>query len=226
MKPLRINVSNLSIITMLLLIAIAPAFAQEEPQAPRFYKNLEASFGIRSTAVSSNYEQLNGEALLTEGGSIGLAFGSDAFITRLRGGFYYSAASVGTTIDVFETMLGGNAYPLAFTKHNKIRLQPYLSADLRYNQYKFAGDYLSSDPGPKNYSKANDVYIGKLHQMSACLGAGVEYRFINDLDFLALYFEGKFARPFNNRASIEDFKETSTSSPVVFNLGFRFGKSN
>src|SRR5687768_12126162 len=92
------------------------------------YFGLEANFGVKTSALTSDVEAINNMRLVEEGGSIGLVMGNQVVKGRMQiAGFYYSNSSVKQTVNMIESSLQANVYPLKFINKSKQSINPYFS---------------------------------------------------------------------------------------------------
>lgn len=220
MTAIKIN----QIRTMPVLILLAVLMVQSKKVTAQFYRGVDASFGIRSFVIKSDISQLNQLAVLQEGGQVGLILGSDIVRTKIGiAGFFYSSNSVAYTVDLFESDVAVNFYPLGLLKEYK-RVQPYLSGGIVYDKIKFFGHYLKEDKTPINYSTSKEPYLGSLNQLRTTFGAGVEVQLLNNgRDFIQIFTEAKYGMPLTVKASGDKFANTTASNQLSVSLGVRFG---
>lgn len=189
----------------------------------KFIRGLEVGLGIHSAKIQSNIPELNALNWIAEGGKVVIISGGRTIQTTCGIGFYYSAASVPQTVDLFYSELGVNFYPLSLTSPDTWRISPYVTGGAFYNLYKFGGTYLNNTSEPRNQSVVDESYIGRINQLNAYLGGGIEYRFIDDLEFLLVFAEANWARPFLSSTSASAFDGTSTAQNFQGHIGVRFG---
>lgn len=211
--------SFLAVIFLMIVSATQAQFLSDVP-----YKGIEVSFGTRSFNIESNVPELNGLSVLEEGGQLGLIAGTDAVRVRVGlAGFFYSSNKVGRTIDLFESDLSLNFYPTEVDGSNSI-IQPYLTGGLVYDRTKFYGRFLKEDQGPVNYSAGKEPYFGRMQQVRAAVGAGVEISVHSgDFHFVHIYAEYKYAGISVHDSSDEVLTQTKQLSPMMISLGVRFG---
>ncbi|HTE31520.1 MAG TPA: hypothetical protein VK666_14160 [Chryseolinea sp.] len=187
------------------------------------YMGLEGSFGIRSFKINSNVVQLNGMGVMQEGGSLGMIFGNDLLRAKIRAaGFYYSASGVPRTIDLFESEAILNFYPLQYIRQKQNALDIYLLGGLSMDNIKFYGQYLVADQMRINYSTSSEPYLGKISQINASAGIGLEYQLPMEFDFVHLFMEAKYAARISGNNSAH-FKETAVKNFAAVSLGVSFG---
>ena len=186
-------------------------------------RGLEGGLGLQSATIKSNIEELNNLSWVAEGGKILFVSGNQTLMTRCGLGFYYSASNVPQTIDLFYSEVSANFYPLGLLRSGTMRINPYLVAGAFYNVYKFGGTYLAENAEPRNLSIADESYLAKINQINFHVGAGLEYRLIDEIQFLTLFAEGTWAAPVLSKASLPTFEETSTTKNIQAHIGVRFG---
>ena len=186
-------------------------------------RGLEGGLGIQSATIKSDIAELNNLSWVAEGGRILFVSGNSTLMTKCGLGFYYSASNVPQTIDLFYSELSVNFYPLSLTTARSIRINPYLVAGAFYNLYKFGGTYLGENTEPRNFSIADENYLAKINQINVHLGAGIEYRLIDERQFLNLFAEGTCAAPILSGTQVAAFEQTTTAKNVQAHVGVRFG---
>lgn len=216
---------NAAMIVLLFLgTGIYSCSVQAQSFTPFKYMGFEGTFGVRSFKINSSIPQLNQMPVLQEGGSLGLTFGNDLLRAKIRAaGFYYSASSVPRTVDLFETEVLANFYPLQYIRKNKNALDIYLIAGVSLDNIKFYGHYLAVDPEKINYSNPNEPYLGKLSQINATGGIGLEYQLPIQYDFVHLFAEVKYSAPLQSVADNEPFENTSVRNFNSITVGVSFG---
>lgn len=208
---------------LVLLSVILLPLVTNAQKRKTMYKGFEVSFGTRSFSMTSNIAQLNDLAVTEEGGSAGVIWGNRLLRTKLNAGFYYSGASVGQTVDMFQGKTGVNFYPLAIGNQRTRKFETYLTGGVAYDRYKFAGSYLERDPGKRNYSKPNDSYIGSVNQVSLNGGLGFEYQFNKSYDFVHIFTEAMYGVPVSSKTNRSSFSSTKAAEQLMVSVGVRFG---
>lgn len=215
---------RLMIIVSLTVLGIYSCQVQAQPLKPIKYVGFEAAFGVRSFQVNSNLPQINGMQAGHEGGSLGVVFGNDLLKAKVRvAGFYYSNANTPRTQELFETAALVNFYPLTCMSNmsnKKAKLRPYITAGVSMDKIKFFGTYLAD----QKTTEAYEPLLGKLHQLNATAGIGLEYRLPCQLDFVHLFAEALYGAPVQSRASVQAFDGTSVKQFTSFSFGVSFGR--
>jgi hypothetical protein len=186
-------------------------------------RGLEGGFGIHSATIKSDIAELNNLSWMAEGGRILFVSGNSTLMTKCGVGFYYSASNVPQTIDLFYSELSVNFYPISLMTARSIRINPYLVAGAFYNLYKFGGTYLGENAEPRNFSTVDESYLARMNQINLHLGAGIEYRLIDERQFLNLFAEGTWAAPILSGTQAAAFEQTTTAKNVQAHIGVRFG---
>lgn len=198
------------------------AKAQELRNSDYRYFGFEANFGVKSTKISSDIAAINNMGVMKEGGSLGFVLGNQIVKTRLQAaGFYYSNSNVKHTVNLVESALLVNFYPLKFINKSKQGLNPYLSSGVEYDVMKFFGHYTTSEV-KGNYSTSAAPYVGKIKSTRGTVGAGIEYRLPQMRDFVHLFAEAKYSWTIDRDAS-EIFKNTKTANATSITMGVSFG---
>jgi len=162
--------------------------------------------------------------VVEEGGSLGLIFGNDYLRGKVRAaGFYYSSAKTARTVDLFESEGLINFYPLQYFRKGKAALDIYLVGGVTMDNIKFYGHYLVDDKAVVNYSVTSEPYLVKLTQISATGGIGLEYHLPMEFDFVHLFAEAKYGKPFQASTNNESFKNTTISYLSSLSVGVSFG---
>jgi hypothetical protein len=193
-------------------------------QAQSFKKNdryfgLEGTFGIKSFNIKSDIPELNKMQVIAEGGSAGIVIGNEVIKINARIlGFYYSTLNVPRTIDLFESEVLLNYYPV---KNSLSGITMYLTSGVSVDKIKFYGHYLKKDE-QVNYSDIREPYLGGILQVNASVGIGLEYRLPN-VDFVHLFAEGRYGIPLQVASSGKAFENTTVNNFTSFSLGVSFG---
>jgi len=188
------------------------------------YKGFEASYGIRSFGIQSDIARIHDMPVLQEGGQIGLVYGFDAMLFKVGvAGFFYSASKVPHTINMFESDVMANFYPLTVITGHKGKVEPYLTGGLIYNRLKFFGHYLGGEAQTVNYSYSSEPFLGIINQVQGAVGIGLAVSIRQESDFLRLFVETKYSTPLASGTRYEAFSNTSLSDQLVANIGVRFG---
>ncbi|HEX5170856.1 MAG TPA: hypothetical protein VFW11_16895 [Cyclobacteriaceae bacterium] len=185
-------------------------------------KGLSGSYGIRVFTLQSNIPALNHLSVLQEGGHAGLFFGNHIWRTKVGlMGFFYSASRVPRTINVFETEIAQNFYPL--NRGNKTKMiEPYLAGGLVYNNIRFKGHYNRKSNEPINMS-APEPFVGAIHKIDLSVGMGLEVGLLNNLQFVHFFTETKYGINLYQAAAANALQATSVSNQFMVTMGMRFG---
>lgn len=148
--------------------------------------------------------------------------GNQVVKTRLQAaGFYYSNASVKHTVNMVESALLVNVYPLKFINKSRQAINPYVSGGVDYSTLKFFGYY--NNPDAKiNYSSSAAPYIGKIVSTRGTVGGGFEWRLPQMRDFVHLFAEARYSWAIDQSADAL-FKNTSVANSTSVNIGVSFG---
>lgn len=188
-----------------------------------FYRGFVASFGTRSADISSSIGELNETGFTQAGGQIGLIFGNNVLRSKIGLiGYYGSTGNTAGTIDLYETNWNVNVYPLALIAPTAL-VQPYLTGGVAYDQYKFYGYYINREPGTTNYSQAEAPYLGKIKQINATVGAGIEVHLAKSYDFVHFFSEVRYGKNLSSKASNTEFSDTSIAQQMQIVVGINFG---
>jgi hypothetical protein len=218
----RINNSMLMIIVFIIVsVYSCTADAQSHIRWER-YIGFEGTFGVRSFTIKSDVPEVNHLQVVEEGGSAGIVIGNNVFKASARIlGFYYSISSVPRTIDLFESEMVVQYYPLQRLLRSS-GMKVYVSSGVSMDKIKFYGHYLKQDE-PINYSDIREPYLGKLSQLNASVGIGFEYRLPN-VDFVHLFAEGRYGIPIQSTSSTKAFANTTIKNFTSISVGVSFGR--
>jgi hypothetical protein len=213
------------ILLILILVQTLKVNAQTNPSSRKtFYRGFIANFGTRTFTLKSNIDKLDGATVGNSGGQLGLVAGGKVLRARLGlFGYYSSGQHVAGSVDMYETSLIVNFYPLELLSRSDSKLQPYLNAGLSYDRVKFFGHYLSKDPGTINYSTTRDPYLGKIKQITNSIGAGLAFKVIDNADFLHIFTEVRYLVDVSRSTNNEAFARTSIGNQLVGRVGISFG---
>ena len=205
------------ILSMKLMVAQAQSSASS-------YKGFNASFGVRSFVVTSNIAEIAQTDLIETGGQIGLIYGNNVIKSRLGlFGYFSSSGKTPGTIALYTSNASVNFYPLQLLMKRNFLVEPYVSGGLSYDRFKFFGYYVNQEPGVTNYSQAEAPYLGKIKQVNATTGLGLELRLRDDFDFIHLFTEIKYARNLSAKTSSETFAQTTLKNQLHTIIGISFG---
>lgn len=188
------------------------------------YRGFVASFGIRSIDLSSNIEQIDQTSLLQAGGHVGLIFGNSIVRSKIGLlGYYSSTGNTAGTTDLYESNVVVNFYPLSWLVRKSFAVEPYMTGGLDYNLYKFYGHYINQDSRQTNYSQAEAPYIGKIKQLNATIGTGIEVKFTCADSFVHLFSEVRCGENLSSRTSNTALSNTKINNQTQVILGISFG---
>lgn len=208
------------------LLRCAVADAQSEARKHRLFKGFVASFGTRTMEFSSSIKTINETSLMQAGGKVGLIVGNEIVKAKIGLlGYYSSTGNTAGTTDLYESGAALNFYPLAALLKRSLTVEPYVRGGLDYDQYKFYGYYVNREPGQTNYSQAEAPYLGKIKQVNATVGIGIEVRLISGLDFIHLFSEARCGRNLFSKSTNVAFDNTELDNQTQVILGVSFGAS-
>lgn len=188
------------------------------------YKGFVTSFGTRTGTISSDIEKINASAVLQAGGQIGLVFGNAVVRSRVGLlGYYSSTQGAQGTMDLYTSNIAANFYPLACLSGRVSMLEPYITGTLDYDQYKFFGYYLYREPGSLNYSQTEAPYLGKVTQVNASAGIGLELRLKDEYDFIHLFSEVRYGHNLATKSRDAAFTGTTIGNQTSITIGVSFG---
>jgi hypothetical protein len=225
------NVRNLKVIGLrtfliasLILTGECAVAQKMKTFAQRYQLGLEASFGIKSFQLSSDISAINNLHVIAEGGTIGMTLGSGILKGKIRQGYYYSASSVGKTIDQVRSVGSINFYPLQLLNSIDVSFQPYITGGIERNILKMYGFYASDAPsGNVNYSISEAPYLGKIITLQASIGAGFEFSIKKDGHFVSIFSEVKYGKNIAPLKATELFYHTASGNQLTVNVGVGFG---
>lgn len=193
-------------------------------QSGASYKGFVASFATRTAAISSDIAAINGSNLMQSGGQVGLVYGNSIVKSKIGLLGYYSSLgkSTGTT-DVFTSNVAVNFYPLSLLSDRNFLIEPYFTGGLDYDRYKFYGFYLNQEPGQLNYSQAEAPFLGKLKQVNATGGVGIQVKLKDQFDFIHVFSEFRYGRNLSSKTSDPAFAETQIDNARQVIIGVSFG---
>jgi len=211
-------------LVLFIVVQISSVNAQGLRNSNYRYVGFEANFGVKSSKLSSDLAALNNMNLVEEGGSVGLVMGNQLVKGRMQvAGFYYSNSTVKHTVNLVESSLGLNVYPLKFINKSRQAINPYVSGGVDYSTMKFFGFYNETDANRKiNYSSSSAPFLGKVSSTRGTVGAGVEWRLPQMHDFVHLFAEARYAWTVA-QDSDELFMNTTVSNSTSINIGVSFG---
>jgi hypothetical protein len=188
----------------------------------RSFVGLGASLGVAHQNVHSTYKALDGINLIQEGGYLFGTAGTPALRGRLGIGFYYSAASVPQTIDLFSLSAQGELHLLPALGNHRSKWSPYLVAGVTRNHHSFRGLHPSSYNNT-NYSIAIEPLLGTVTSILLATGGGLAHQFTLGDNFLNLFAECTSLYAIQNKTETE-LGRISLSDIMGLSIGMSFGK--
>jgi hypothetical protein len=214
-------------IFMVLALKSCTSLAQEFPTKHTIvYYGFDASFGVRLFTLHSDLDKINGMNVQEEGGCMGLVIGNKIWQTKLRQGFFYSAANVPYTTDLVETELNLNINPLQIIKSRFRSFEPYITTGVERNAIKLYGSYVKIDRAHDAAGLVNantEPYLGQIVITRVGVGGGLQYRVPYHRSFLRLFAEARYGYALANNTSSTWFKYTTVSSQAAISVGVSFG---
>jgi len=210
--------------TSLIILFAILNFTTSEAQISNSERNhigVSVSFGAKSAKLSSDLTAIHAMNLMEEGGSAGLLWGNKVVETKLTVGFYYSASRVPHTVDLVNLESSFNFYPLSAISGRRHLVEPYFTAGLAANNYKFYGFYTGSESTP-NYSVSMEPYLGNVVSYFGSVGTGLEVNLLRENDFVKLFTEINYNSALLQKSSAP-FANTSISNQISVSIGLSFG---
>ena len=209
---------------LLLLQSLLTKAQSRGDYSPKTYKGFVATFATRSLTVSSNIAAIHESNLLQTGGALGLILGNN-FIRSQVGliGYYTSSGNTAGGTDLYESNVSVDFYPLSWISGKSMTIEPYVTGGLNYDRYKFYGFYLNQEPGTTNYSQATAPLLGKVKQLNATVGIGVEVRLKERFDFIHFFSEATYGHNLSTRTKDTAFSETTLQHQTQVVVGIAFG---
>lgn len=224
---IQTQVLKLSVILIVILVCdlkSCSVMAQGFKNFARDYQlGFEGAFGVKNFTISSNIAQINGLNVTEEGGTVGVTLGAKALRVKLRQGYFYSSSTVAQTIDEVRSAFVTNLYPLQLVTKKNMRLQPYFMGGIERNIFKMYGTYGAENSKPVNYSLSEAPYLGKISNMVASVGAGLEYGMKTPGHFVNFFAEARYGKSLRTLSASSLFKQTSTSDQLMISVGVGFG---
>lgn len=213
----------MTILFVALILQTLISNAQVRNTLHKPYKGFTVGFRTRSIELSSPIEAIHQSRLSQNGGQVGLIYGNSFVRARLGLlGYYSSTGKTQGTTDLYESNIEFNLYPLSLTSRSFV-VNPYMTGGLSYDQFKFYGYYLQQEPGQTNYSQTEAPYLGKVKQVNATVGAGIEVSLKNDYDFVHLFSEIRYGRPITTKTNDSAFAGTEIVNQSQVVVGVSFG---
>jgi hypothetical protein len=214
----------LILLFIVLIFKSVTADAQMYRSDESLYKGFVASFGTRSAILSSDIQKIDQSKITQAGGRIGLVFGNSVVRSRIGLlGYYASTANTAGSVDLYESNATVHFYPLSWITKRSPLVEPYITGGVDYDQYKFYGHYLNQEPGQTNYSQAEAPYLGKIKEVNASIGAGVEVKLKDDYDFIHLFTEVRYGRNLSRKTDDAAFAHTEIARQMQVIIGITFG---
>ncbi|HEX8038719.1 MAG TPA: hypothetical protein VF490_06190 [Chryseosolibacter sp.] len=212
-------------IILFIVLGIQALMAQpsQRGHAP-VYRGFFTSFGTRAVNVSSDIAKIDGTNLMETGGQVGLIFGTRIVRSKIGLlGYYSSTGSTAGTTDLYASNVSANIYPLSMLSGRRFLIEPYLTGGVAYDRFKFFGYYVNREPGVVNYSRGEAPFLGKIKQINAMAGAGIEVKLRDDYSFIHLFSEVRFGRNLSAKATDVAFERTSLKDQMHVAVGISFG---
>lgn len=220
------NVLKGILLVILFFILLVQGFVADAQSygGGHIYKGFVASFGTRSANISSDIAEINAVNPQQAGGQVGLIFGNRVARVKLGLlGYYSSTGSIAGTMDLYMSNAAVSLYPLSLMLRRTPMVEPYLTGGLDYDQHKFYGFYVNREPGQTNYSQGEAPYLGKIKQLNATFGAGIEVRLKDDYDFIHIFAEARYGHNLSSKADEALFSGTTMSNQTQLIVGVTFG---
>lgn len=213
------SLKGILLIALFILLLIKSFGAQAQ-----IYKGFVAGFGTRNSTISSTIAQVDQANLVQAGGQIGLMFGNNVLRSKIGLLGYYSSTGAGAgTTDLYESNGAVNFYPLALIAKKGSLVEPYITGGVSYDQFKFFGYYINQEPGNLNYSQAEAPYLGKIKQLNATFGMGVEVKLTDNHNFIHLFGEARYGRNLSSKSDEAAFDRTNIVNQTHVTVGLTFG---
>jgi hypothetical protein len=219
-KVLRLTIS---FVCIFIVISTSMVDAQNiTGKSNRHYMGFGVNFGNRSFNTASDYAKINGAMVSVGGGQLGITWGNNLFRADLGLiGYYSSVSNIAGTIDLYTNHLSVKFYPSNLFSKRRPRLDPYISTGLMYDRYKFYGHY-TQETSNVNYS-APEPYLGCVKETAAMLGAGLEFRIIDEVDFVHFFSEVKWSTNLTSMTTTKQMGNTHAGDNMIINVGLSFG---
>jgi len=213
-KVTLINIIACSVLVVFLLSVSSVARAQ---------RSFSASFGVHSVKAGSNISQIDRALINVAGGQIGVVFGEKVFRYEIGLlGYYSSVSQISGTVDLYTNSASVKFYPLNLFAWQSSRWDPYFTGGIAYDRFKFYGQYAGPDRAKANYS-ADDPHIGDIRLTNAVFGTGLEFKLVNEADFLHLFAEVKYAHNLTATSTRTALANTALAGHTMINIGISFG---
>ena len=214
------------LLAILFFILMVHGFVAEAQSYRRneLYKGFVVNFGTQASQLSSNIADINQADLRQSGGQVGLIYGNHIAKAKLGLlGYYTSAGNTAGTTDLYKSNAAVNFYPLAWILKRSAVVEPYFTGGLDYDQFKFYGFYVNREPGEPNYSQAEAPYLGKIKQVNATFGAGIEIKFKDAYDFIHMFAEARYGHNLSSQSDEALFAATTIRDQTQVIIGITFG---
>jgi hypothetical protein len=188
----------------------------------RNFVGMGAALGVTRQDVSSTFPALHGIDLLQEGGYIFGTVGTPALRAKIGAGFYYSAATVPQTIDLFTISAHGELHLLPAFGSHRSTWSPYLVAGVTRNHQSFRGLHPSIYDG-SNYSITAEPLLCTVSSILFATGGGLARQFTLGDNFLNLFAEANTLYSMHQKAETQ-IGEINLSNLMSFSIGVSFGK--
>ena len=193
-------------------------------QSENLYRGFVTSFATRSADLSSSIGKLNQTSLTLAGGQVGLTLGNSVVRSKIGlFGYYSSTGNTAGTVDLYQSNWAANFYPLAMISRKSLIIEPYITGGLDYDQYKFYGYYINRESGEINYSQAEAPYLGKIKQINATVGAGIEVKLKDSYNFIHLFSEVRYGKNLSSKSTNATFSNTQIAGQMHVVVGITFG---
>lgn len=220
------NTFKMSVLFLLFTVLSFKSCMVNGQSKPSMYKGFTAAFGTRAFTFNSDIPELHNLSVLEEGGNAGVVIGNHAIRARINiAGFYYAAARTPRTINLFETEVLANFYPMrALSTYSGI-VDVYTVTGVSYDHMRFFGYYVDQPEGQKiNYSAPNEPYLGRIGTTTVTAGIGLEWAVMErNNSFVHIFSEARYGFPVMTSVSKETFENTTIQKYWAVNLGVSFG---
>jgi hypothetical protein len=208
---------------MMGLLSLLPncVYAQMKPSTTSVRYGLELSAGVKSFRLSSNLISLNEIPVDQRGGGIGVTLEHDRWKAKIRPlGFYHSNSNTRTSVNLIESGLEANFYPLRVGSGRSTRVpRPYFTGGLMRGNFKVNGAYLAEGQ-TSSCIYDSETFSGSIVSWTMMGGAGVEYQIRRGHEFITIFAEIKKGLSAGSKADQNLLRNTVLKSLTALNIGF------
>lgn len=186
------------------------------------YIGMELGVGGRSFEIESDIPQIDNLTTIKSGGSLGMVFGSEAIKVPVVAGLYFQSIEALQSIDLLSLQAN---IDVSWLRLLGVRspIEVYSITGFSFQHFSFMGTYLDRSEYENVRYVLGEPLLGRQDILNATVGLGIEYRLLDNYDFIHFFIESQKVIPLNTSSS-NHFTNTIITNTSSFNVGVRVGR--